>query len=90
MRISYWVHAIERMHTRGLSTDDIRHVLESGQVIEEYPDNSDSPGRLMLGMRGERPVHVVAAAAAAGHTVIITAYEPDPEEWEPGYKHRRR
>ncbi|MBI2917323.1 MAG: DUF4258 domain-containing protein [Chloroflexi bacterium] len=33
-------HAIRRMFKRGISVDDVRHVLATGEVIEDYPDDS--------------------------------------------------
>jgi hypothetical protein len=24
-----------------------------------------------------------------GHTIVVTVYEPDPEQWEPGFQRRR-
>lgn len=42
------VHAIQRMFQRGISKDDVRSVLESGRLIEEYPDDHPYPSRLAL------------------------------------------
>jgi hypothetical protein len=77
------------MFERGITTADVRLVLEKGEAIEEYPEPSGSPGRLMLGMRGPRPLHVVAASVAADHLAVITVYEPGESDWEPGFKKRR-
>ena len=34
-----------------------------------------------------RPLHVVAAEnVESGETIVITAYEPDREEWEQDFK----
>ena len=84
------VHAIKRMFQRRISKDDVRYVLENGETIEAYPHDTPYPSRLVLGWREARPLHVVAAEnAEAGETIVITAYEPDPEEWEPGFKRRK-
>ncbi len=38
---------------------------------------------------GSRPIHVVAADnAQADETIVITLYEPDPAEWEDGFRKR--
>jgi len=35
--------------------------------------------------------HVVAADnRKAGETIVITVYEPNPEEWEPDFKRRKK
>jgi hypothetical protein len=79
------------MFQRRISEDDVRHVLETGETIETYPDDTPYPSRLILGRWNARPLHVVAAEnVEAAETIVITAYEPDPEEWEPGFKRRKR
>ena len=84
------VHAIERMFQRRISKDDVRHVLENGETIETYPHDTPYPSRLMLGWRSARPLHVVAAVNPdTGETIVITAYEPNPEEWERDFKRRK-
>ena len=78
------------MFERDITHQDIRVVLESGEVIEEYPDDKPYPGRLMLGWTGMRPIHGVAAEIAeVAETIVITAYEPDSDLWEPGFRNRR-
>lgn len=85
------VHAIKRMFQRRISKDDVRHVLETGETIETYPRDTPYPSRLVLGWRQARPLHVVVADnVETGETIVITTYEPHPEEWEPDYKTRRR
>jgi len=78
------------MFERGITDDDIQIVLESGQVIEEYPDDEPYPSRLVLGWAGTRPIHVVASTdRVSEETVIVTVYEPEPERWQPGFERRR-
>jgi len=90
-RMTFRVHAIRRMFQRGISEKDVRRVLLTGQVIEEYPDDEPYPSRLVLGRRGARPLHVVAADnAETGETIVITVYEPDLAHWEDGFRRRRK
>ena len=85
------VHAVQRMFERRIGTEDVRHVIEHGQRIEEYPDATPYPSRLVLGWSGSRPLHVVAADdASAGETIIVTVYEPDPARWEDGFTRRKK
>lgn len=77
------------MLQRGIRMDEIEHVLEHGDEIETYPDDTPFPGRLMLGSLSGRPLHVVAAdEPAAGLTYVITVYEPDPTKWEADFRRR--
>ncbi len=90
-RLVFRVHAIKRMFERRIGADDVGAVLATGAVIEDYPDDFPYPSRLVLGWSGSRPVHVVAAYnARAQETIVVTVYEPDLIEWEPGFRRRRR
>jgi hypothetical protein len=90
MRLVFRVHAVRRMFERGISEDDVRHVLAAGEVIEEYPGDLPYPSRLVSGIQEGRPLHVVAVEnTVEDKTIVITAYEPDPSLWEPGFRERK-
>jgi len=90
-RLVFRVHAVQRMAERAIVPADVRHALDTGEVIAHYPDDTPYPSRMVLGWIGPRPVHVVAADNDEDQlTVIITVYEPDPELWEPEFKTRRK
>ena len=79
-----------RMFQRGISIDDVRRLLETGEVIEEYPDDVPYPSRLVLGWLESRPIHVVAADnPLKAETIVITVYEPDSAHWEVRFRRRR-
>jgi hypothetical protein len=89
-RVIFRVHAIQRMFERQVSVEQVRQVLRSGEMIEDYSDEMPAPGGLMLGRRGRRPIHVVMAEnTKEDETVVITVYEPDPSQWKPGFKDRK-
>lgn len=84
------VHAIQRMFQRRITEEDVRHVLATGEVVEDYPNDIPYPSRLVLGWCGPRPIHVVVAAnAETQETIVIKVYEPAPAQWEPGFKRRK-
>jgi hypothetical protein len=90
MRLVFRVHALRRMFERRISDEDVRHVLETGEAIEEYPDDHPYPSRLVLGRRELRTLHVMAADRTdTGETIVTTAYEPDPALWESGSRERK-
>ena len=90
MKLTFRLHAVQKMFERQISTEDVREVIENGEVIREYADDRPYPSRLMLGWIGERPLHVVAADNPAdSETIIITAYEPDPAMWEADFKRKK-
>lgn len=79
------------MFQRGIATDAVRAVVESGTVIETKPDDLPHPSRLVLGWLHGRPLHVVVADdTAADLSVVVTVYEPDPALWQPGLRRRRK
>lgn len=89
-KLVFRVHAIQKMFERGISRHDVRHVIDHGEVIREYLDDTPYPSRLMLGWREKGPLHVVAADNDADNeTIIITAYEPDPLLWEADFKQKK-
>lgn len=82
-------HALQRMFQRSISTAEVSAVLIDGKCIIAYPDDTPYPSRLLLGGRGERPIHVVAADTPESETIVITVYEPDPALWEPGFERKK-
>lgn len=78
------------MFRRQISRENVRHVLETGEIIQNYPEDKPYPSRLVLGWSGSKPIHIVAADnEEAGETFIITVYEPTLEIWEPDFKRKR-
>jgi hypothetical protein len=77
------------MFERKISAEEVRYVLETGEVSGEYPDDTPYPSRLILGCYKGRLIHVVAANNLIDEEIIIiTVYEPDPSEWRPDCKKR--
>ncbi len=90
-KIVFRIHALQRMFERRISEEDARAVIESGEVIEDYPDDKPYPSQLLLGRRDARPIHIVVARNVEdGETVVITVYEPDPKQWEADFKRRKK
>lgn len=79
------------MFQRRISTDAVEEVaLRSSTVVEEYPNDKPFPSRLLLGWHHEKALHVHLAVDDGGATlVVVTAYRPDPERWEPGFTRRK-
>lgn len=74
-----------------VSASPIFEILTNGETTEIYPDDTPYPSRLVLGWLGSRPLHVVVADnAEAQETIVVTVYEPDPEQWETGFRRRRQ
>jgi hypothetical protein len=89
MKIAYRTHALVRMFQRKIRVEDVRGVLVNGETIEDYPDDVPYPSCLILGWRGSRPLHIVAAYnEAEDETIVITVYDPDPALWSKDFRRR--
>ena len=73
-------HAISRMIKRSILRHEVEEALCGGEIIEEYPDDKYSPSCLIYGKTVDgRDLHVQVSLPPV--VVIVTAYEPDMEEW---------
>jgi len=79
-------HAQVEAFKEGLQLADLRHIFETGKVIEEY----ERDRALLYGwaVTAHLPVHLVIEIAPE-EIVLITTYIPDASEWI-GYTRRRR
>ena len=80
----------ERLRERKIGARDIEEAIRNGVIIEDYLDDQRGPSCLILGRSGGRPLHVVCGRLEEEQILIITAYEPDPTEWESDCRTRRR
>ncbi|HHT9146748.1 MAG TPA: DUF4258 domain-containing protein [Candidatus Wunengus sp. YC61] len=80
-------HAVKRMIKRSISRRELETVISGGEIIEEYPHDKYSPSCLVYGKtEAGRDLHIQVSLPPI--VVVITAYEPDPEEWENGRNRR--
>jgi hypothetical protein len=88
-RLVFRLHALERMFERRITVEDVRAVVSEGELVQNYPEDKPYPSRLVLGWRGTRPIHVVVAEDIEDSIlIIVTAYEPDPIQWDSGFKRK--
>ena len=53
--IEFRLHAVQRMFERKISDNDVKNIVISGKIIEEYPKDVPLPSYLILGFINERP-----------------------------------
>lgn len=90
-RVLYLPHAVRQMsHSdRMITPAEVEHIVISGEVIEDYPQDPRGPSCLLLGVgEGGRLLHVVCSPKD-DYLAIITAYVPDPEQWSADVRRRR-
>ena len=90
-KLVFRLHALQRMFQREISNDDVKRTIESGEVIENYPNDEPYPSRLTLGFVDDRPIHVVFAEnSEENEIIVVTVYEPNPTKWEQDFKRRTK
>ena len=89
--IFYTGHVLKKMFAKNISSENVRYVIEKGEVIKSYEEDKPYPSFLMLAFINNEPLHVVAAKNNADQScIIITAYEPDPLIWNPDFKTKKK
>jgi hypothetical protein len=79
----------ETLRARRIRVRDLERAIATGGVIEHYADDPRGPSCLVLGRAGRRAVHVVCACLDEDDILIVTAYEPSADEWEPDLRTRK-
>ena len=75
-------HALNRSIRRVISVQEIREAIDSGEIIEDYPNDKYGPSCLILGFSASgQPIHVQCSHATRSLVKIITLYEPNPALW---------
>ena len=83
------LHATDQTILRGISVGEIREAIQTGEIIEDYPDDKYGPSCLIFGFTDAgRPLHIQCSYPRRPLIKIVTVYEPDPTEWI-NYRERR-
>jgi hypothetical protein len=73
-------HAQRRLDSRGITIVEVKHVIDTGEMIENYPHDKPYPSCLILGyVRTHQPLYVLCALSNIVH--IITVHWLDPNKW---------
>jgi len=90
-RLLFLPHAVARMlqPDRMIDVREVHEVVETGDIIEDYPEDSRGHSCLMMARCATgRVVHVVCSPKA-DYLAIISAYVPSPARWHTDYRTRR-
>ena len=79
----------EKLRLRKIKADDIEQAVKVGKIIEDYPEDQRGASCLILGFVQARPLHILCGLLDKKDILIITAYEPDPDEWQPDWITRK-
>lgn len=90
-KVLFLPHAVYQMSRpeRMISPTEVRRVVNTGEVIEDYPEDVRGHSCLLLGHGADsRPLHVVCAPKTE-YLAIITAYLPNSDQWEDDWRTRK-
>lgn len=89
-QILWTYHVNMRLVDRFIPRETIVVAVDTYELVEAYPDDKFLPSYLVLAFYDSHYFHVLFAADVEGDNVrVVTAYRPDPEEWEVNLKIRR-
>jgi hypothetical protein len=90
-KVLWTYHANIRLKGRFISRQAILESNVSYEIIEAYPRDKYLPSYLVYSEWEGDIFHILFAVDSEGDNVrIITAYRPDPDEWEEDFRTRRR
>lgn len=66
-----------------IAVQEVFEAVSNAKIIENYPEDEPYPSCLIYGRTTrDRPLHLVCAYSVDDDmTIVITAYQPDPEHW---------
>ena len=76
------LHALQRINERGVLPHEVRDVLLSCTVVEDYPEDNRGHSCLVWGKtKVGKDLHIVCGLAVDA-LWVITVYEPEKDKWE--------
>jgi hypothetical protein len=92
--VYYTQHARKEMEEERfgeIHDSEVYEALCNSEIIEEYLEDKPYPSVLIFGRTNlKRPLHIVCAYNEEETiTIIVTAYQPDPDRWV-DFKRRRK
>lgn len=83
------LHALKRAAEREIDSSQMTEAVNSGEIIEDYPNDKYGPSCLIFGRTSNsRPLHIQVSYPDI--TKVITVYEPSLQEWEDDLRMRKR
>lgn len=87
--IKWSKHCLERMQERDISIADVKSCLQTGEIIEDYPDDFPHPSCLIFGYTKENEILHIIVGSDNHSLFFITAYFPSVDKFEKDLKTRK-
>ena len=87
--IKWAKHCLERMQERDISISDVESCLQTGEIIEDYPDDFPHPSCLIFGHTKESKILHIVVGSDNSTLFFITAYFPNTDKFEKDLKTRK-
>jgi Domain of unknown function (DUF4258) len=83
-------NAVDQLNSRQIELNEITEAIANGQIIEDYPNDSDEPSYLICGLTSNgQAIHVQCSYPSSPLLKIMAVYEPDSQEWNSDFTIRR-
>jgi hypothetical protein len=86
-------HGFDELSADGIAVREAVQGLGSAVVVEEYPASGRGPAVLVLEFdQSGQPLHVVwgIPQGLESPAILVTAYRPDPQQWDETFTKRRK
>lgn len=87
--IKWAKHCLERMLERDISINDVESCLQTGEIIEDYPNDFAHPSCLIWGYTKESKILHIVIGSNNDTIFFITAYYPSTDKFETDLKTRK-
>ena len=90
-KVLWTYHVNMRLKGRFISRQAIVKSYLSYEIIEHYPEDKYLPSYLVRSEYQSGVFHILFAVDVEGKNIrVVTAYRPDPEEWDESFRKRRQ
>lgn len=87
---SKWTkHCLEKMQERDICISDVESCLQTGEIIEDYPDDFPHPSCLIFGHTKQNKILHIVVGLHKNTLFFITAYFPNTDKFETDLKTRK-
>ena len=87
--IKWAKHCFERMQERDISINDVESCLQTGEIIEDYPDDFPHPSCLIFGYTKKNKILHIVVGSNGDTIFFITTYYPNTDKFEMDLKTRK-